>query len=258
MKKLGLTVVFIAIALPGYYAYSQYQQQIALQQAVERLQQEQQELQKAQQSNSITELNRFIKDHPQSDWIERAIYERDKLAYHQAIETNQVKALEAFIAEYADSQWLPQASNRLQRLKQEQKLLAEMELKQQQLDIQRQQIAKQQQQQQAEAQQQAEEMQAPKQISTGLSGRDRVARALAIYEKQRQQQQQVNNEQLKQQQKDEKLQQKCIRVKDQITQYEQRVRWYDLDKNGKRIYLSKQEVAQKKQQLQQQYQEYCQ
>ena len=257
MKTLSITLAIITALLAGYYGYSSYQQQIALQQSLAQHQLEQQALQQAQQSKDLSQLNRFIADYPESEWIERAIYERDKLAYHQAVEKNQIEALQSFISQYANSQWIPQARNRLQRLQQEQKLLADIEKKQQQLEIQRQQVVIQQQQAAAE-QQQSEEKQAPEKIKTSLSSRDRVAKALAIYQKQRQQEQQEENEQQQQQIREEKLQQKCIQIKDQIEQYRQRIRWYDLDKNGKRIYLSKQQVENNRQSLQRQYQENCQ
>jgi hypothetical protein len=261
-----ITALAVAVAVAGYYGYTNYQEQVLLEQSIARFEQEKQALQAAQESKDIVALNRFITDHPQSDWLEKAIYERDKLAYHQASETNQASALEKFINQYTGSQWISQAQNRLQHLKQEQKLLAEIQLKQQKLDIQRQQISE----QQAatvitdtntqQTKDKAAEVPTPatKASNSSLSGRDRVARALAIYQKQRQQEQHTDTKQRQEQLREEQKKRRCLQIKDQIAQYNnRRIKFYDLDGSGKRVYLNKQQVSINRKKIQEEYKQNC-
>lgn len=269
MKTIALLIIFASIAVAGYYGYNSYQQQLMLQQSAARFEQEKQALLAAQASNDIAQLNQFIADHPQSDWLEKATYERDKLAYHQAIQTDQIAALEKFINEYRSSQWINQAQNRLQRLRQEAKLQAEIALKQQKLELQRQQLAEQQAAASTgELEEKPAQLPAPAQVTNSinnsssannsLSSRDRVARALAIYQKQRQQEQHTDTEQQKQDQKQAQQDRRCQQIKDQIAQYNnRRIKWYDLDGSGKRVYLNKQQVSRNRKQIQEEYKQNC-
>jgi outer membrane protein assembly factor BamD (BamD/ComL family) len=264
VKTLAFLVIIAALTVAGYYGYTNYQEQILLEQSVARLEQEKQALQAAQANKDIEAINKFITDYPQSDWIEKAIYERDKLAYHQATETNQISALEKFINQYPSSQWITQAQNRLQRLNQEQKLLADIELKQQQLDIQRQQIAEQQanttgvlEEKTTDTTTQSPATTAGK-TSSALSGRERVDRALAIYQKQRQQEQHTDTKQQQEQLKQEQIKKRCLQIKDQIAQYNnRRLKFYDLDGSGNRVYLNKQQVSINRKKIQEEYRQHC-
>jgi hypothetical protein len=258
LKKLIISAIFIVIAGVGFMQYSKYhQQQLEIEQSLARMEKEKAALKAAQSENSVSALNRFIDQHPDSEWLEKAIYERDKLAYHQATETKQIGAVASFIEQYPQSQWVVQAKSHLLRMKQEQKLLDDMAEKQQQLEIQRQQLA----QQQQKAVTTEPKQVTPKQTtdSKAPSSRDRVARALSIYQKQRQQEQAQLNQKQKQDVLAQRNQRRCLSMKDQIDQYtQQRVRWYELDSAGERIYLSSQQIASKRKTLQQQYQDQCQ
>ncbi len=267
MKTLALLAVIVILAGAGYYGYTNYQQQQLLEQSVARMEQEKQALQDAQASKDILALNQFIADHPQSNWLEKAIYERDKLAYHQATETNRISALEKFISQYKGSQWITQARNRLQRLQQEQKLRADIERKQQQLEIQRQEMAKQQS-TTGELEEKTTDnpiasttptsTPAPAKTSSSLSSRDRVSRALAIYQKQRQQEQHTDTEQQQEDLKEERIKKRCLQIKDQIAQFNnRRIKWYDLDGSGKRVYLNKKQVSINRKRLREEYNQNC-
>jgi hypothetical protein len=272
VKSLALLVIFVALAGAGYYGYTRYQEHLLLEQSVARLQQEKLVLQAAQVSQDISALNQFIADHPQSDWLEKAIYERDKLAYHQATATKQISALEKFISQYQGSQWIPQAQNRLKRLQQEQKLQADIALKRQQLELQRQQMADQlstnigvleekttdNPSAAAAAAPNTTTTTSPAKSNKSLSSRDRVARALAIYQKQRQQEQHTDTKQQQEYLKEEQKQKRCLQIKDQIAQYNnRRIKWYDLDGSGKRVYLNKKQVSINRKRLKEEYNLNC-
>lgn len=264
MKILAILIMLAAVTALGYYQYTAHQQQVALEQSVARLEQEKAALEAAKAQNSITALNQFIKQYPDSNWLHKALFERDKLAYHQAVKNNSISDVENFLASYPQSQWLAQAQSRLQRLQQEQKLKLDLDKKQARLEQQRKQIQLQQKQAAIPEAEQDQEVLVVQNKSTqqksknSLSGTDRVNRALSIYQKQRQQEQAIVDKQQQSRAQEEKLRQYCLSLKDQITQYKSRVRWYDLDNSGKRVFLSKQQVASNKQKLEQLYRERCQ
>ncbi len=268
MKTLAILTVIAALTVAGYYGYTSYQKQLLLEQSVARLEQEKQALQAAQASQDILALNQFIADHPQSDWLEKAIYERDKLAYHQAAETGQISALEEFISQYQGSQWISQAQSRLQRLQQEQKRQEDIVRKKQQLELQRQQMADQLSTNIGLLEDKTTDTLTTgttpttptpeKKTSKGLSSRERVARALAIYQKQRQQEQHSDTKQQEEDRKEEQIKRRCQQIKDQIAQYNnRRIKWYDLDGSGKRVYLNKKQVSISRKRLREEYNQNC-
>jgi hypothetical protein len=269
VKAPAILVIIAVLTVAGYYGYTSYQEQLLLEQSVARLEQEKQALQSAQASQDILALNQFIADHPQSDWLEKAIYERDKLAYHQATETGQISALEEFISQYQGSQWIAQAQSRLQRLQQEQKRQEDIVRKQQQLELQRQQIED-----QLSTTIGVLEDKTPDTLTKGttptttptpekknrksLSSRERVDRALAIYQKQRQQEQHSDTKRQEEDRKEEQLKRRCQQIKDQIAQFNnRRIKWYDLDGSGKRVYLNKKQVSINRKRLREEYNQNC-
>ena len=65
--------------------------------------------------------------------------------------------------------------------------------------------------------------------------------------------------QARQEEEEEKRNRFCVKAKDSLNQYEQaRVRWYQLNEKGERVYLSADEINQRKQEIEKSIAENCQ
>lgn len=65
--------------------------------------------------------------------------------------------------------------------------------------------------------------------------------------------------QARQEEEEEKRNRFCVKAKDSLNQYEQaRVRWYQLNEKGERVYLGADEINQRKQEIEKSIAENCQ
>lgn len=261
MRGLLITTIIVISAYFGYQEIDQWMQQTTVQElAHQKFKQDEAALDAARASNSLVELNQFIFDHPKSQWLERAVFYRDQLAYRQALDSNTPKALQNFIGQYPESRWVPQAKQSITRLENEFLLQQERERQQARLDAQRQQLARRGVTTPGKAAHR-DPLKTPGQSSRTVqqaSSQDRVARALAIYQKQREQsEQQQYQKQQERAYKAEKTR-KCNEISDQLRQYQRnRVRWYELDENGQRVYLSDEQVTASRREMQQFHDKNC-
>jgi hypothetical protein len=268
MKKIITPVLLALIVIVGFIAYPDFQQYLQTQQSRQQFEQEKTSLQAAIDKQSVSAIDRFIADHPASDWLAKARFERDKLTYQQAVESDKISNLEQFIAEYPQSTWISQAKNRLQRLRQEKKLLAEIEQKQKKLDAQREQLAQQQSRNKDEVIEETTtpapatdsvkvESTAPSRPASGISATERVNRALSIYQQQRQQEQQVIEQRKQEQLKEEQKKRECAALKAENDKFRYNFNYYDLNGDGKKTYMTKHQIIMKKKELQAKYDEMC-
>jgi hypothetical protein len=208
---------------------------------------EQAEFEMAKSERSVSAMNRFIQQYPASDWREQAEYERDRLAYTQAAQQGTSAAVETFIKSYPDSSWLPNAHFMLKRLKQDEAsrraskgyTSSDHEL--------------------SEAEPRTRSSEKPSRYAkpSGDRSQDRVSRALSIYGDRRAEKQREKEEALEAKREQEKHQRNCNRMRDGMEALNQRMRWYNLDDQGQRQYLSDQQVEQSKQRLAEKYQAEC-
>lgn len=56
---------------------------------------------------------------------------------------------------------------------------------------------------------------------------------------------------------EERTQKYCTRLKDDLRRFGERRRWYHLDENGERVFLSEAEVRSRKQDIQNKYDQQC-
>ena len=268
MRLLLIVAVVAALAIFGYQEYSQRQQAAAtLEQEQQRFQQDKAALEAAQASNDLLALNQFIIDHPESAWLERAIFYRDQLAYRLAVDENTIQAMDNFITAYPTSQWRSQAEQRITRLQREHEQRQERERKEALLAGQRRNLQQRGTSTPGKATDSGKRTASSYSLNSGnqpsqrqnKSSTDRVTRALAIYQKQRDQEKKARYNQQQQRAREDEIAQRCHQIRDQLKQYERRnVRWYELDTQGERTFLSKQQVAADKLKLESQYREYCQ
>lgn len=233
-------MVVITLVYLGYEKYSEYaQQQDIEKQKVSALAQEHQQFEAALSSQNVSTLNQFIQLNSESTFKEKAIFERDRLAYKLAIATDNPKHIKNYISNYPDSQWADSAGQYLLKIKSQQ----EVEQKTQQLDLMR--------------IQQQKEREIKKQASLEAT-RDRVNRALSIYQKQRQKQETLENQNKVAEQKRQQDEYKCNKIKDQLKHYKTNTRWYSLDEKGERVFIDKAQVEAMKAKQQKMYNDHCQ
>ena len=248
MKNLLVFVLFLFVGAVGFYGYYQIEQ--AEREAVvaqQRFLEEKALFEQAQAAGTISALNQFIAQHPESAWYDQAIYQRNKLAYQQAAATNDPKRLGDFIAQNPDSRWRPHAEQALKRLQRNQ--AHQQQLREQQEVL-------------TERQRRRPTLSSNVKARAVASGnddsRERVERALSIYQKQRELEASEIERKRKMESRANQQAQRCARVRDQLKQYERkRIRWYELDENGERVFLSKAQVEREQNALQQQYREFC-
>jgi len=86
---------------------------------------------------------------------------------------------------------------------------------------------------------------------------ERIQRQLELANELRAKRLQKQREKEQQLQQEEQLEKHCNRLKDELRRMDERRRWYRLDENGERIYISEAEVRQRKQSLQTEYDRRC-
>ncbi len=257
---VALSVITTVLVVAGYF-YQQHQQRIAREQAIQLHQQEQLILEQALESNSLAALERFIAEHPESDWLERAVYFRDKRRYEQAVNSADIQTLRRYLQQYPQSPWRQNVEKHVLKLEREQVnniTRQRIETKRKALIEQLEEIEP------VQEQQEPDPLEAP--ATNTLATRpkpkdnpqDRVKRALSIYQNMHRQQRQQRESTRKQREREEQRAQECNQLNDQLKQFRNwRTRWYDLDQSGKRVYLTKKEVAKMKAELQQNFDKHC-
>lgn len=256
MRKLILLIMVGTTGVLAFMGYQQYSenQRMVLAHEQERItyQQEKKALDRARSSNDPVEINAFIQQHPDSVWLDIAHYHHDRLVVQNAIDAKDTTKLKQFIHHKQHSQWRQHAEHYLKKFSRERNVeLAKKKNLQTEtpaeLTIRKTPLP---------AQKKTSQAKKIKKASSD-DARDRVNRALAIYKKMDNQKQIQLRQQKKQQQNDQKRSRNCNRMKDQLIQYTKRIRWYELDGQGNRVFLKKEEVNKRKQAAQNDYDKYC-
>ncbi len=243
MNKLLAVLSILVVAAIGWRFMSGPDQAGIDAQRLEQDRRDRAYIEQARARKDIAALEQFIRDNPRSGWRDVAIFYRDEFAYRRATARGDADSLKRYIRLYPDSQWVTFARQRLEQLRLEQKAQRDR------VDRQRKLAGRQpalpptaeeplQTRQQAPAQAIVEAPTEPR-----LDARERVQRALSIYEQQRKQKA-FDAAQQKQQRKAEKdRQRQCQRLRDQLRQFDSGIRWYRLDDQGKRQFLDATAVA---------------
>lgn len=257
MQKLIIWCVVGAIGIFTFKGYQQYSKNqlmlIAQEQEGIDYRQEKKALDLARSSNDPEAIRAFIQQYPGSVWLDIAYYQHDRLVVQDAINAKDTSKLNRFIHQNRHSQWRQHAEHYLKKFNRVRD--EEQEKKTSQLS-------------QQNAEQTIGGIPRPVQNkvthttkikkSSNNDSRDRVNRALSIYQKMSNQKQLKVRQQKKQQLNEEKQVHHCNTMKDQLKQYSRRIRWYELDNQGNRIFLNKEEVNRRKQTTQNNYNKYCQ
>jgi hypothetical protein len=85
----------------------------------------------------------------------------------------------------------------------------------------------------------------------------RIKRQLELANEMREKRLKKQREKEKQYEQEEQLQKRCARLKDELRRLGERRRWYRLNEQGERVYLSEAEVRHKKDSLQNQFDQRC-
>lgn len=261
MYKLVFIITLSILLVLGYQQYDSIQQQAEDELQRKKYEQQKLALEKARATKSPQALNEFIQQHPDSAWLDTAVYYRDKYAVQRLIKSGDIQKLQGFIDTNADSEWVTSARQHIIKIQREQenrKIRQRVLSNQPKIDLSQTdiplitevntlptlQVDK------------VEKKKAVKKPNRN-DATERVKRALSIYQKMGKPQIRKDEERKKQQQEDEKRLQACNRMKDQLSQFNRRTRWYKLDDSGKRVFMSKQAVALKKKEIRSNYNEHC-
>ncbi len=245
-----------------YFSYAHFsdlkQQKLEHEITWQQFQSDKKDLEAARKANSLDELNLFIAQHPDSDWLESAKYYRDKLQVSQLLDSRDIAKITRFIDQNPNSEWKNHVQRRLKKIMREHENKLAQQRAAEKLAVQKKEPS------------QSMQIKPNPTITTNYSyqetrptqrkrdaSQDRVKRALSIYQKMNKQQQRETDKKNRQQEKDDKLSRNCYKLKDQIKQYSQRIRWYELDEAGNRVYIKKKTIAKRKQEMQHDYDYYC-
>ncbi len=183
----------------------------------------------AKKDGSVGALTAFLDQYPNSSWFNHVVYFRDKSAYLQTKLLNTVLAYDGFLEKYPSSEWQEQV------IKRRAKLLNPIEKKK------------------------------PKTNSATVNKKAknepaevrRNREALAVYQTMADQREQIKQEKQKVKDRQQARLRNCHKMKDSIRRYDERIRWYKLDQQGKRQYLLEDEVKAAKQTLITKYEKRC-
>ncbi len=255
-------IIMILVGVLLYFTYAHFsdlkQQKLEHEITRQQFQSDKKDLKTAREANSLEALNRFIKQHPDSEWLESAKYYRDKLKVSQLLDSGDITEMARFIDQNPNSAWRNQVQQRLKKIKREhENALAEKRAAEKRAT-------------QKEMPSQSVQAKSSPTIKSnypyqetnpvrekGDTSQDRVKRALSIYQKMNKQKQRETDNKTRQQENDDKLSRNCYKLKDQIKHYSQRIRWYELDEEGNRVYIKKDVITKRKQEMQRDYDEYC-
>jgi hypothetical protein len=223
---------------------------------LERDRQQKQLIDQARERKDIAALEAFIRENPDSGWRDVAIFYRDEFAYRQAVAKGDPKSLEQYILLYPQSQWRSFAEQRLEQFRREEQARLSR------IERQRKLAGKPLPLPAAGAQAPIPEQPAsqaiispPKPLSP--DPRERVQRALSIYQQQREQKQFDARQQQQRKQAEQEQQRNCMRLRDQLRQFDSNIRWYQLDADGKRVFLDEQQVRAKRRETENYLKRHC-
>jgi len=253
MKNLIIFAVLATLIFLGYQKYDDYQQAIQLQQqTVAIFERDKQALQEARNSKDPKALFRFIHQHPDSDWLDSAQYYLEKQLVENALDKKDLHALKSFIQNYPQSEWKQYALGHQQKLIQQQEELQAAALEQATN------AAASRKPDTSPVQLEQKSPLQPKHIKQkNNDAQDRVSRALSIYQKINHQKSKQQQQVTQQRQQQAEINQRCNKLKDQLKQFRSNVRWYELDDQGKRVYMDKQTVKHRKKEIQDDIKNYC-
>ena len=233
-----LTIIVIWLLKPDHRAVQDTAQ-------LERDRQDKQLIEEARQRKDIAALETFIRDNPQSGWREVAIFYRDEFAYREATAKGDAKSLEQYIRRYPDSQWKTFAEQRLEQIRREEKARQERLQRQRKLAGKPVPLPGSNGSVSAPGQPASQAIfEAPG--TAAPDARERVQRALSIYEQQREEKKFDEYQQKQRQKAEQERKRNCIRMRDQLKQFDTNIRWYQLDAEGKRVFLDEQQVAKRR------------
>jgi len=205
----------------------------------------------ARKSKDIAALNEFIRKHPDSEWLETARFYRDQFAYREAMEKGDRNSLKRYLQDHPDSQWAGFVQQQLEQLQREE------DAKQARLERKRllrgksgagtlpiNPAAEKSATDTAESPSQALVEPAP--APSPLSARERIQRALSIYEKQRAEKEFGEYQQRQREMEKKQQQRNCSRMRRQLAAFRKRFRWYRIDEQGEKVFLDAEEIAQKR------------
>ncbi len=186
----------------------------------------------ALQQKSISLFNEFIQQRPDTVWMENALYYRDKLALDFAKSEGTEEALNNFLEDYPGSAWVDNALYHRDKLARPGKNNASFVNSHEAVPIDTNLESE------GRNHQPAEQSLSTEQL--------RVQKALAIYEQINKEKRlaSVNAEKIRR--KEEKKKRDCIVMHDRLRSFDERKRWYNLNDQGNRVYLSDEEVNRSK------------
>ncbi len=171
----------------------------------------------AKKNGSVGAINTFLTTYPNSSWYNHGVHFRDKSAYRQAKLINTLEVYDDFLNKYPSSQW----QKKVEKLKKRLVNLAKNKTKPRNV----------------------KKFQ-PELLSTIKPNKPESAEvrrnqaALAIYDGIRQKREKEKQTKLKKKEKRLALKRYCHRVKDQLRRIDEGRRWYRLDDQGERYFLS--------------------
>ena len=180
------------------------------------------------------------------------MYYRDKLVLQRAVKSRDPRRLERYIRNYPDSEWINQARQHLAKLEREQENARIQKRIQARTQKAKSETSS------AQITNNTHNLASSSNNKPSLDSNERVKRALSIYQKMDKQKQREQSALREKRQREEKLARECNRIRDQLKQFKGRTRWYRLDEQGKRVFLSKENVQQTKHSLEQDYNRHCQ
>ncbi len=199
----------------------------------------------ARARKDLAALEVFIRQNPNSNWRQVAVFYRDEFAYQKAVAEGSMESLERYIRQYPQSQWNTFARQRLEQIRRERK--AEQDRRDRQRKLAGKPVPT-----VVDGAAPAAQENAPAQAvidapaRTATDARERVQRALSIYQQQREQKQYESRQQLQKKRAEQQRQRNCQVMRDQLRQFDSNIRWYRLDAQGQRVFLDEQAVAAKR------------
>jgi len=182
----------------------------------------------AKKNGSVGAINAFLATYPNSSWYNHAVHFRDKSAYRQARLINTLEVYDDFLNKYPGSQW----QEKVEKLRKKLVNLALNKTKSRKV----------------------KKFQ-PELLSTIKTDKPESAEvrrnqaALAIYDGIRQKKKKEKQAKLEKKEKRLALKRYCHRVKDQLRRIDEGRRWYRLDDQGERYFLSDAQIDASRQKL---------
>ncbi len=211
---------------------------------------EKQLIDEARKHKDIAALNVFIRSHPDSEWIDTATFYRDQLAYHKAMEKGDQSSLKRFLKDYPASQWAGFARDQLEQLQREEEArLARRKRKQllkEKISSGKLRIDPIQETVIDNTELPTRALVEPPPARSSISARERIQRALSIYEKQRDDEAFSKRQKQQREQEKTRQQQECAQMRQQLAGFSKRFRWYRVNEQGEKVFLSEKEIKQKK------------